>query len=116
MTRITNSEQILLLLKAELQKTERTEKAKGKSRNAKTDRLVKGPLNRLPGVLSEASLSDREKHRLLISAILTNAFGEKALNDPSLQSIIDKVTDQMHADDDLRTDLDAALTELASQR
>lgn len=111
MSRITNYEQILVQLKAQLDKTSKINKTERMGIAEKSARRRKSPIERLPEVLSGSSLSEHERHRALISALLADAFGVTAGFDPSMQTIVDQVTTQLRLSGEGRDLLNKALSE-----
>jgi Holliday junction resolvasome RuvABC DNA-binding subunit len=96
MTRITNSEQILLLLRAHLERTRNAER-QSKSDSKAIKQARSKPIERMQA-LSEAGLSESQLERALISGLLTEEFGSDLTNEPKFQQIIDEVTDALRRD------------------
>jgi hypothetical protein len=89
MTRISNSDHVLLLLREQLQKIghsrkERTSRS-GTVRNASTPR----PIARLQAM--GAGEDGEEFRRTLVRALLTEEMGESMANDPSFQTVVENV-------------------------
>jgi hypothetical protein len=88
MTRISNADHVLLLLREQLQKI-------GQSRKERTSRSgpVRGstprPIARLQAMDSFGE--GEEFRRTLVRAILTEEMGEAMANDPSFQAVVDNV-------------------------
>jgi hypothetical protein len=105
MTRISNSDHVLVLLREQLQKI-------GKSRKERTARgsAVRGstprPIARLQAM---GSLEEGEEfRRTLVRAILTEEMGEAMANDPSFQSVVDNVYRMISATPDGQELIDRA--------
>lgn len=106
MTRISNADHVLLLLREQLQKIgqsrkERTSRS-GTVRGASTPR----PIARLQAM---GSLEDGEEfRRTLVRAILTEEMGEAMANDPSFQAVVDNVYRMISASPDGQELIDRA--------
>ena len=105
MTRISNTDHVLLLLREQLQKI-------GQSRKERTARSgpVRGstprPIARLRAM---DSLEDGEEfRRTLVRAILTEEMGEAMANDPSFQAVVDNVYRMISATPDGQELIDRA--------
>ena len=115
MTRITNTEQVLLLLRAQLQRAERKGKQKSTGRSERTRTIKNRHLDRLQVIASDDELPERDLHRALIGGLLIEEFGAAIGNDVSFQSVIDKVVDQIRSDDEGKAMLSKAVLELTSK-
>ena len=111
MTRITNSEHVLMLLRAQLRQIERPARMPKASGTAK---VHKSPLERLRDVARSDDASDEDIQRLFVQNLLADAFGEKVVNDPMFQSVVQSVTATILSDDDSRALLDQALKRVLS--
>jgi hypothetical protein len=105
MTRISNADHVLLLLREQLQKL-------GRGRKERTGRAgaVRGstprPIARLQAM---ASLEEGEEfRRSLVRAILTEEMGEAMANDPSFQAVVDNVYRMISATPDGQALIDRA--------
>lgn len=91
MTRVTNTDQILLLLQQQLQ---RVSGRKETRRTAKVGSNRPGQLptiGRLKALAQLQELSNEEFERTLIQGLLIDEFGEAVVNDPRFQKMVDKV-------------------------
>jgi hypothetical protein len=96
MTRITNAEHVLALLRAQL---ERAQKARGSHAPASRQRLEPGgPLDRLRA-MGEGALSDDEAGHLLIAGLLSEEFGEAVSNDPNFRTLVEDVLGALRRDE-----------------
>lgn len=99
MTRITSSDQVLLLLREQLQRM-------GKSRNAAAPAAVanrgssKPALSPVQALAARGGLDEEEFKRTLVRAMLTEQFGEQVAQDPALQSIFEDVFRVVAQDED----------------
>jgi hypothetical protein len=105
MTRISNADHVLVLLREQLQKL-------GKSRKERTARggAVRGstprPIARLQAM---GSMEEGEEfRRTLVRAILTEEMGEAMANDPSFQAVVDNVYRMISATPDGQELIDRA--------
>lgn len=112
MTRITNSDQVLNLIRAELRKAERSRKPGRASHPVAGDDLSKSPLERLFAAPAFHALSDEEKHRAFIRGIMTEAFGPGLANDARFIAIAGNVYETLAATPDGQDLLRRALAQL----
>jgi hypothetical protein len=105
MTRISNADHVLLLLREQLQKI-------GQSRKERTGRSgsVRGstprPIARLRAM--DQYEEGEEFRRTLVRAILTEEMGESMANDPSFQAVVDNVYRMISATPDGQELIDRA--------
>lgn len=91
MTRIGNVDQILLLLREQLQ---RTGEARVRARRAQAeagDRAEQRPLDRARTLASLDAIDPEERRRLIVRTLLLEEFGEKAGADSAFASLVDRV-------------------------
>ena len=88
MTRIGNVDQVLLLLREQLQ---RAGKGRQAARKSRTGAVVPRPLDRVRALAAMESLNEDEVRKVLVRGILTEEFGEGVGNDAALQTIVDDV-------------------------
>jgi hypothetical protein len=88
MTRISNADQVLHLLREQLQKIGRTRKERS-SRTGEVRAPTPRPIARLQAM---GSFEEGEEfRRTLVRAILTEEMGEAMANDPAFQAVVDDV-------------------------
>ena len=90
MTRVSSADHVLVLLREQLQRMDRTRA----SRTGRTGTAQKGtqpPLVRLHEAASLDRLSDDEFRRTLVRAVLIEELGEGLANDPNFQVIVEDV-------------------------
>ena len=90
MTRINTSEQVLLLLREQLQRLDRSRGA----RTGRTGRAAKAtprPMARLQALAALDQVGEQEFKRTLVRALLSEKVGEGIANDPAFQAVIDDV-------------------------
>ncbi|MBC7768239.1 MAG: hypothetical protein H7124_05580 [Phycisphaerales bacterium] len=90
MTRITNADQVLLLLRAQLQRSEKQRRKETSRTNA--GRSERGrPLERLKGLIDEGRTPHAELARAMIAAVLADDLGEDVVNEPRFQAMVEQV-------------------------
>ena len=106
MTRISNADHVLLLLREQLQKIGQSRKERT-SRSATVRSSTPRPIARLQamGSLEEG---EEEFRRTLVRAILTEEMGESMANDPSFQAVVDNVYRMISATPDGQELIDRA--------
>lgn len=114
MTRITNAEQVLLLLRAHLQRARQAERS---SAAAKTKgRVRQGPVQRVQELSDSGTLSKAELERALISGLLCEEFGASISNDPHFQRVIDDVAHALRQDELGKELMARAVAQLSTRR
>lgn len=105
MTRISNADHVLVLLREQLQKLGRTRRESA-SRAAEVRGSTPRPIARLQAM---ASLEEGEEfRRSLVRAILTEELGEAMANDPAFQAVVEDVYRMISASRDGRELIDRA--------
>jgi len=110
MTRITNAEQVLTLLRAHLERARRAERKHTAPRRARP-----GPLERVQQLASAEGLSETELARALIAGLLTEEFGSDLAAEPRFQSVVEDVRQVIDRDNAARTLMRRALAQLAAE-
>lgn len=113
MTRITNTEHILLLLRAHLQ---RSQKARRKSVDQKTQLSAsqRDPLVRIQELVRHGSLPQEDVQRAVIQGLLLNEIGDKLSNEAKFQTLIDDVFGLIRRDQAMVELLNRAIRELTA--
>ena len=88
MTRISNADHVLILLREQLQRLGRTRKERS-GRAGTVQGSTPRPIARLQAMASQED--SEEFRRTLVRAILTEEMGEAMANDPSFQAVVDNV-------------------------
>lgn len=113
MTRISKSDQAVLLLRAQLQRLARENKAKSAEGVQKKFEAKQSPLDRIQALGRIQDLSDEDRKRLFVKTILIEEFGEELSNDPRFIAISNDVYETLSRDESgqrlLRTALSKAL-------
>jgi hypothetical protein len=105
MTRIGNTDQVLLLLREQLQKIGQTRKERT-GRSGSVRRSTPRPIARLQAA---GSFEEGEEfRRTLVRAILTEEMGEAMANDPSFQAVVENVYRMISATPDGQDLIDRA--------
>jgi len=108
MTRITNAEQVLMLLRAHLERAQRSGKKRTTSRNSRP-----GPLERVQQLASAEGLSETDLARALIAGLLTEEFGPAFAVEPRFQTMVEDVRQLIDRDENGRALMRRALAQLA---
>ena len=105
MTRISNADHVLLLLREQLQKIGQARK----ERTNRSDRVRSSTPRPIARLQAMASLEEGEEfRRTLVRAILTEEMGEAMANDPSFQAVVDNVYRMISATPDGQELIDRA--------
>jgi hypothetical protein len=107
MTKITNAEQVLTLLRAHLERTRRAERKRTAPQRGKP-----GPLERVQQLASTEGLSEADLARALIAGLLTEEFGPDLAAEPRFQAVVEDVRQMIDRDEAARALLRRALAEL----
>ncbi|HEU0066050.1 MAG TPA: hypothetical protein VFQ57_02290 [Sphingomonas sp.] len=92
MARITGSDQILLLLRERLTRANRSGRPAKTARNSAAQaRPLDRPLDRLRGAAALDGLSDDDRRRAIVHALLVEDLGDAVTNDPQFRDILDDV-------------------------
>ncbi|MBY0563052.1 MAG: hypothetical protein K2P58_02600 [Hyphomonadaceae bacterium] len=113
MTRISNVDQILLLIQAHLDRLEKSKKSSRTDRSRRAAFAARPPLERVRELAAADSASQSELARALIAALLAQEFGNELANDIRFQDLIDRVNDALTADEHASALLASAIGQLA---
>lgn len=91
MTRVGNIDQVLLLLREQLQRVGSNRERSRSAAAGKVERSVARPLDRVRALAALDTLGEEEVKRAVIRGILTDEFGEDVGNDARLMEIVDDV-------------------------
>jgi len=110
MTRITAADQVMLLLRQQLQRmTKGTGQARsGRVGNPQSTRR-ESALHRVSALATLDHLSDEELSKALVRALLTDEFGEELAVEPKFERIIGEVHRIIASDEETRRLLEGAL-------
>lgn len=90
MTRVTNADQVLLVLRERLQRLGQR-RSEGRSPSKLANRDDVGPISRLRQSDALSGLSDEEMHRGLVRAMLAQEWGDAVANDAGFLRIVEDV-------------------------
>jgi hypothetical protein len=111
LTKISNSDHVLILLRAQLERAKkagRTDKAQPK----KTSDIREGPVARVRSLALYDNLSQVDLARALVSGLLLEHFGEEVVNAAKFQGLVDEIISQLGANTAGKELLDQATIEL----
>lgn len=107
MTRISNSEQVLAIVRAQLQRMAKRGKADKSGRTEKADTKPLDTRQTIEALCAVKGLSDEDFARGLVSTLLIEEFGETIANAPAFHAAVEKTVAALRADDSVRARLDA---------
>jgi hypothetical protein len=113
MTRISNADQVLLLLRERLQRLDKRRPGRAAASGA-AQGATAPPMARLQALAALDGLSGDEFQRTLVRAVMTEEMGEGIANDPSFQAIVDEVLRVIGASADGRSLLERAGRQMRS--
>lgn len=99
MTRITNSDQVILLLQNQLKRMDKPQRKRTLTEPSDKVEIRQNPLARVQSIAKEEDLTEEDIHRSLIRGLLTEEFGIEVANDPAFQKVIDDVLKVFQQDD-----------------
>ncbi len=114
MTRITNADHVLLLLRNHLERNEKSRRKRTPASGEKRPHHA-GPLERLERLAAADDLPEPEIRRALISGLLAEEFGDEIINDPNFQQIVDDVAGLLQRDPKSEKLLSAACARLVAR-
>lgn len=112
MTRITNADQVLLLLRSHLERSGRSRRKGGAAKTANSTPSHPTSLQRVQEIAQAEALSDDDIKRTLISCILIDEFGPDVVNDAKFQDVINDVTRVLNQNSKGRRLLDLSVKQL----
>lgn len=112
MTRITNVDQVMLLLQSRLQSKKKADKKHEEGNRVEKKELHQPPLSRVKNIAKDGGLSDDDIHQALVRGLLTEEFGASIANDPAFQSIIEDVMGVVRKDERSKKLLQQAMRQL----
>jgi hypothetical protein len=112
MTRISNVDHVMLLLRTQLQRMAKSDRQQ-KSGKISTPAERRGPaVGRIEEITRVDELSEDDLARTLVGALLVDEFGEAVANDPKFQALVDDVHRIIASDADSKALLQDALREV----
>ncbi len=110
MTRISNSEQVLAIVRAQLQRMAKRGKADKSGRTEKADTKPLDTRQTIEALGAIEGLSDEDFARGLVNTLLIEEFGETIANSPAFHAAVDRTVTALRGDDAVRARLDALRT------
>ncbi|WP_109807735.1 hypothetical protein [Sphingosinithalassobacter portus] len=112
MTRIGGVDQILLMLRAQLQRAEKQRGSARSGRAGSAQPVAARPIDRIRALAAMEDLDERHVRRLVVRAILTEEFGEAVANDAAFQKVIEQVVTMLGEDERGRAAMQRAIVQL----
>lgn len=116
MTRVGNVDQVLLLLREQLQRTARVRGGKTKAPVRDAEASTARPLDRVRALAALDTLEEEELRRAVVRGLFAEQFGEAVGNDPALIAIVDQVSRIIGETAEGRELMDRALAQLKETR
>lgn len=116
MTRISNVDQVLLLLREQLQRTGGGRGATAKARVARAEASSARPLDRVRALAVLDTLDEEELRRAVVRGLLAEQLGEAVGNDSAMIAIVDQVSRIIGETPEGRELMDRALAQLKEFR
>lgn len=98
MTRITNSDQVIAAIRAQLQRMAKRGKADATARTAKPEARSMNTRQMVDALASIEGLSEDDFRRGFVRALLTEEFGESVANTSGFQTVIEKTAASIASD------------------
>ena len=114
MTRITNTDQVLMLLRNHLERAKRGER-KAANPISQPD-APQTALDRIQDLARHEDLPRTEIENALVRGLLTNEFGPAVSNDARFQVILDDVLAAIRRDEAMTKLLDRTVTQILQQQ
>ena len=114
MTRITNSEQVMALVRNQLQRMSKRERAGKTQKTQKTESRGLTQQERVIALGAVRDLSDEDFTQGFVRALLSEEFGDTVSHSPQFQKIVERTTEAMRADPEIAALLKTMRGELSS--
>ena len=111
MTRISNADQVLLLLHEQLDRMAK-KRGTGTARTRSVSVGTPEPMARLRARAAQQGIAEDDLKRALVRGLLTQQLGDGIANDPAFEAIASDVARIIGETDEGRALLDRALTQL----
>lgn len=98
MVMITNSDQVMALVRNQLERMSRDKRTGTSRRTAKSSPANSSSASRLKALSKLSSLPQEEFERVLVEALLTSEFGEEVAHDPRFSELVSKTSKLMNQD------------------
>lgn len=106
MTRITNSDQVIAAIRAQLQRMAKRSTIQASAKTAKPDARSMNTRQMVDALAAIEGLSEDDFTRGFVRALLTEEFGESIANSPGFQGVIDKTAATIGSDKEVSAMLD----------
>lgn len=113
MTRITNVDQVLILLRSHLHKSER---ARSTRKPAAKTTEQKSAVERVGQIAADGQASDEDIRRVLITGILVEEFGSGIITDTRFDGLVVRVLDALKQDADGNALIEKSLAKLSGSQ
>jgi hypothetical protein len=113
-TRISQVDQVLLLLRERLQRIDRSRTSRS-GRGDAARPATSGPLARLQALAALDELGEDDLRRTMVRALLAEELGDTIANDPGFQAIVEDVYRIIGMSDEGRDLIDRAARQLRSE-
>ena len=113
MTRITNTDQVLLLLQSHLQRAQRSER-KTVTPLPKSN-VPQTPIERVQNLVRQDELPETEIGRALVRGLLAHEFGAAVANDAKFHAVVDEVLGAIRRDEATSRLLERAIQQLTGR-
>lgn len=115
MTRITNADQVLLLLRNHLERAQKQRRKGAKPSASEREKARATPLQRVERLAAADGLPEVEIRKALIAGLLADEFGEAVANEAHFHQLVDDVLAIIEHDAHAGALLAAARRQLSSQ-
>lgn len=116
MTRVGNVDQVLLLLREQLQRSGRARGPAARARARQAEASSQRPLDRARALAALDTLGEEDRRRAVVRGLLAEQFGDAVGNDPALIAIVDQVSRIIGETPEGRELMDRAIAELKETR
>lgn len=106
MTRVTNSDQVIAAIRAQLQRMAKRGKAEATARTAKPEARSMNTRQMVDALAAIDGLSEEDFRRGFVRALLTEEFGESVANSSEFQRVIDRTATTIAGDREVSAMLD----------
>jgi len=106
MTRITNSEQVIAAIRAQLQRMAKRGKSDSTARTAKPEARSMSTRQMVDALAAIEGLSEDDFRRGFVRALLTEEFGESLANSSGFQSVIERTAASIAGDQEISSMLE----------
>ena len=102
MTRISNSEAVLAVVRAQLQRMAKSRKSSAGAPASKAEAKTMSSRQMVDALAGIEGLAEEDFTRGFVLALLTEEFGEKVANSAEFQSVVDRTADALRGDAQVR--------------